>query len=271
MLFDSHIHSSFSDGVYTPAELWQKIVARGLGGWALTDHDTMEGVEEATQLWQSSYSERLFVGGCEFSTHHPQVGEVHVLAYFGASYEKILPLLETYRRSRIRRARMMVELLSKEGYHLDWDELVIRYEDKPLGRIHLARALVQAGYLSSPSQAFQGLLDNRGRCYVPREEIQTEEVIQAVLQANGWPVLAHPTFLSLPETYQYLKGWIQLGLVGIEYRHPRVPEAVSAFLAREYSSLFLVSGSDFHDEGGESDLGKYGIPLAKWESFLSTR
>ncbi|URA10208.1 PHP domain-containing protein [Thermospira aquatica] len=271
MLFDSHIHSFFSDGIYPPAELWKKIVAKGLGGWALTDHDTMEGVEEATQLWQKHYPDKLFVGGCEFSTHHPEVGEVHILAYFGSSYEKILPLLAIYRRSRIRRAKRMVELLRKEGYHLDWDELVVKYDDKPLGRMHLARELVEAGYFSSPSQVFHGLLDSRGRCYVPREEIRTEEVIQSVVAAGGVPVLAHPAFLFSDDTHAYVKEWIQQGLMGIEYRHPRVPEAVSAFLAKEYGSLFLVSGSDFHDDGGENDLGKYGIPLAKWENFLSLR
>lgn len=268
MLVDSHIHSSFSDGVYSPSELWHKVVEKGLAGWALTDHDTMNGVEEARLFGSTHYPDKFFVAGCEFSTHHSEVGEVHILAYFFRSYEGILPLLEEYRKSRIQRARIMVDLLRKEGYHLEWDELVSRYEDKPLGRMHLARALVAAGYLSTPSQAFQGLLDNRGRCYVPRREIRPEEVIEAVSWAGGWPILAHPTFLVESDNHRHIREWVKRGMVGIEYRHPRVSEAISAFLLGEYRSLILVSGSDFHDEGGEKDLGKYGVPLAWWEKAL---
>jgi len=269
MLLDSHIHSTYSDGVYTPAELWERIVRRGLGGWALTDHDSMAGVEEAREIGRRHYPERLFIAGCEFSTHHPVVGEVHILAYFSGEYSPILPLLEQYRKSRIQRARAMVDLLRHEGYHLDWDDLAERYADKPIGRMHLARALVSAGYLSSPSQAFQGLLNNQGRCYVPREEIRTEEVIRTIQEAGGIPILAHPVFLAEHTSHAFLKQWIDDGLAGIEYRHPRVPEALSAFLAGEYRSLFLVSGSDFHDDSGDRDLGNYGIAMARWEYFLA--
>ncbi|MCX7882797.1 MAG: PHP domain-containing protein [Brevinematales bacterium] len=268
MLVDSHIHSSFSDGVYSPQEIWKKVKEKDLGGWALTDHDTMDGVEEARRWGEISHPERLFVPGCEFSTHHPVVGEVHILAYFAHFYEKILPLLEIYRQSRFQRAKVMVDLLRREGYRLAWDELVMRYENKPLGRMHIARALVEAGYFSSPSQAFQGLLDNGGRCYVPRKEIRTEDVIIAIREAGGWPVLAHPVFLAEEENHRYVREWIDRGMVGIEYRHPRVSESVSAFLLGEYRSLFLVSGSDFHDAEGERDLGKYGVPRVFWEKFF---
>lgn len=267
MIVDSHIHSSCSDGVYSPEELWIKVVERGLGGWALTDHDTMAGVEKARLIGRQFYPNIFFVAGCEFSTYHSVIGEVHILGYFVNGHEKILPLLEEYRRTRVQRAKAMVDLLRKEGYHLEWEKLIMEYEDKPIGRMHLARALVSEGYLSSPSQAFQGLLDNKGRCYVPRREICTEEVILAVKEAGGWPVLAHPTFLSEFDTHSYVKEWFKKGLVGIEYRHSRLSEVLSAFLFKEYSSFFLVSGSDFHDEEGEKDLGKYGVPLSWWERF----
>lgn len=271
MLVDSHIHSSFSDGVYSPQELWQKVVEKGLGGWALTDHDTMDGVEEARRLGQAHYPERMFIAGCEFSTHHPVVGEVHILAYFKENYEGILSLLAEYRRFRIRRAKLMVDLLRREGYHLEWEDILSRYENKPIGRMHLARALVESGYFSSTGEVFQGILDNKGRCYVPREEIRTEDVIGSIAKAGGVSVLAHPAFLAEEGFAMYVDEWLKLGLVGIEYRHPRVSEAVSAFVAGRYRGVFLTSGSDFHDDNGVKELGKYGIPLARWEAFFLSK
>ncbi len=243
---DLHTHSTASDGIYTPTNLLQLAHKAGIRILALTDHDSTAGVDEASEA--ALHLAIDFIPGIELNT---DVGkdEIHVLGYY-LEYQRpeFQAILQVLRNARVHRGQRMVELLNQLGVHITW-ERVRQIAQGAVGRPHIARALLEAGYVQSIGEAFDKYIGRGGPADVPRYKLTPIDAIRLIRSANGLPVMAHPiTVPGLDELRKWLPELVAEGLVGLEtYYGPYTPEQVQALheLADQYH-LIPTGGTDFH-------------------------
>jgi len=258
---DLHIHTTASDGLLNPAEVIQLALDRGLAAIALTDHDTIAGFAEARAAAEGTGLE--VVPGVEISSDWP-VGDFHILGLYVDPWDGPLnESLAAMRAARLQRARKMLEKLAALGMPLDWEEGAASSNgSNAIGRLHIARAMVRRGYVSTIPEAFQHYIGRYGPAYVPRLRMTPVEVIGLIRRAGGIAVLAHPAASGLVE---HIPTLASLGLQGVEVLYPSHSlEDVQVLLrlARQYR-LLVTGGSDFHGFGvGEgAPLGSLDVPL----------
>jgi predicted metal-dependent phosphoesterase TrpH len=246
---DLHTHSTASDGIYSPTKLLQRAHEVGLRVLALTDHDSTEGLDEASEA--ALHLAIDFIPGIEINT---DVGrdEIHVLGYY-LEYQRpeFQAILQVLRDARTRRGQRMVELLNQQGVSIMW-ERVRQIAQGAVGRPHVARALLEAGYVQSIGEAFDKYIGRGCPAYVPRYKLEPVDAIRLIRSANGLPVMAHPiTVPGLDELRKWLPELVTEGLVGLEtYYGPYTPEQVQELheLADQYH-LIPTGGTDFHGPG----------------------
>jgi hypothetical protein len=248
---DLHTHSTASDGTLSPGELVAAAREKGLGAVALTDHDTLAGIGEAVEAGRELRV--TVIPGLELSTE-AAAEEVHVLGYFlTPQAEELQRRLAELRRQRLTRARRMLERLRALGLPLSWEAVAAEAGTGAVGRPHIARALVAAGYVESVEEAFARYLDRGRPAYVPRAKLTPAGAIDLVQRSGGVAVLAHPGLLSGAGLLEEL---LELNWQGIEVFYPEhskeVEEKLYA-LARMHS-LVPTGGSDFHG-AGKAQLG----------------
>ncbi len=246
---DLHTHSTASDGIYSPTELLHRAKEIGIRILALTDHDSTGGVEEAAQV--AAQLDIDFIPGIEINTD-VQGGEVHVLGYF-PEYQRpaFQAVLKVLRDARERRGQRMVELLNEQGINIQW-ERVREIAQGAVGRPHVAKALLEAGYVQTIGEAFDKYIGKGCYAYVPRYRLTPEDAVRLIASANGLPVIAHPADLpGIDELRNWLPGLCEAGMVGLEtYYGPYTSEQEQALrvLADEYH-LIPTGGTDFHGLG----------------------
>ena len=259
---DLHIHSTASDGRYSPAEIVRMAVAKGLTTIALADHDTVDGVAPALEAARE-FPELTVIPAIELSTDTPS-GEVHVLGYFvDYTNREFKSSLERMRNSRIDRAEKMVAKLKELGCNIEWERIQEIAGSGALGRAHVAQALLEKGYISSFKEAFTKYIGHDCPAYVGREKLVPAAAVQLVLKANGLPVLAHPYTSLNPETM--LKELKAVGLVGVEvYYAGYLPAEVNSLLniAQKYD-LIPTGGTDYHGIDVSSDIILGGTEVPK--------
>ena len=263
---DLHTHSTASDGIYAPTELLRRAKEVGLRVLALTDHDTSDGLAEAAQA--AATLDIDFIPGIEINTD-VSGGEVHVLGYFvefqRPAFQAVLKVL---RDARERRGQRMVELLNEHGINVSW-ERVRELAQGAVGRPHVARALLEAGYVQTIGEAFDKYIGNGCYAYVPRYRLTPGDAVRLIVSANGLPVIAHPADLpGLDELRNWLPGLCEAGMVGLEtYYGPYTAEQEQALraLADEYH-LIPTGGTDFHGPGlHPTPLGGRHVPYESVE------
>src|SRR6266852_3064759 len=265
---DLHTHSTASDGIYSPTELLHKAKDVGLRVLALTDHDTTDGLEEATQTARTLDID--LIPGIEINTDVGG-GEVHVLGYFlEFQRPEFQAVLKVLRDARERRGQRMVELLNEHGVHISW-ERVREIAQGSVGRPHVAEALLEAGYVQTPGEAFDSYIGRDFYAYVPRYKLTPKDAVLLIASANGLPVIAHPIELpGLDEMRNWLPDLCEAGMVGLEtYYGQYTPENERELLAlaHEYK-LIATGGSDFHGPGiHPTPLGGRYVPFEAVEGL----
>jgi predicted metal-dependent phosphoesterase TrpH len=255
---DLHMHSTASDGVLSPTEVVQLAKECGLTTIALTDHDTTSGWEEAMTAGRELSVEVL--GGFEINSE-TDLGHIDFLVY-GARAENaaLQDFLLTIRDARVGRAKGMVNKLAELGMPLEWERVLYSAGDaQSIARPHVARALVEAGYVSSTQEAFDKYLNDQGPAYVHRLEVKPQEVIDTIHQAGGVIILSSPEHSKTTPLTPTLAA---LGLDGIEvyyFDHTAEKKAELLELARQYN-LIVTGGSDFHGDKTHSVLGSVYVP-----------
>lgn len=243
---DLHTHSTASDGLYPPADLVRRAAGQGLKVLALTDHDTTEGLKEAYTEAEKQHIE--LIPGIELNTDIDG-GEVHVLGYYlDYQQNRFQDVLQQLRAARVQRGQRMVEKLNAAGIHISWDR-VRHIAEGTVGRPHIAKALIEAGYAQSVGEAFEKYIGNGRVGYVPRYKLSPVDAVRLIASVNGLPVVAHP--LKIPGLVK-LKVWLprllEAGLVGLEtYYGPYTPqeEREVKAVAAEYG-LIPTGGTDYH-------------------------
>jgi predicted metal-dependent phosphoesterase TrpH len=246
---DLHVHSTASDGSLSPLEIIELAKKTGLRAVAITDHDTIEGSAEALGRPQSPSLEIL--SGIEISADFPS-GTMHILGYlFRLDDLSLRQTLKTLQEARATRNVKIVQKLQELGVNIRYDEVAAFSGGGQIGRPHIAQVLVHKGVAQSFDEAFRRFLKKGGPANVERYRLLPAEAIQAILQAGGVPVLAHPFTLNAKnETAldDILAGLKQAGLEGLEVYcpgHGPTNTALYERLARRHG-LLMTGGSDFH-------------------------
>ena len=255
-----HVHSTASDGTRSPSEVARAVAERGLGGFSLTDHDTVEGLEEAAAAARELGLR--FLPGAELSANEPG-RSVHVLAYgFDPDDPEFNEFLSGWRETRHRRAERIVELLRREGVPLQLSDVEEEAEGGVLTRAHVGRALVSRGLVRNQSAAFDRWLSRGRPCFVEKPPLAPAEVFERVHAAGGVAVIAHP---GRDEVADQIRRWAREGVDGIEVLHPSNAPALRRRLqglVRELD-LFPTGGSDWHGpEQKHRELGSEEVPEA---------
>lgn len=270
---DLHAHTTASDGSLKPKELVNYAKEKGLSAVAVTDHDTIDGLDEAVK-------EGINIGlkvipGVEISLDFKK--EMHMLGYFPKNnYRNIHNILDDLRLSRNKRNIKMAEKLNELGFKVSVEEAEIEASGRIVARPHFARVLLKKGYVSSIKEAFEKYLGFGKPAYVEKEKLTVQEGISVILKAGGIPVLAHPKFLELDddETEKLISDMSDWGLKGLEvYYVDNTPEETQKYLKLAEKYLLIpTGGSDFHGSfKPDIDLGTgYGnlmVPYAAVEAL----
>ena len=246
---DLHTHSTASDGTYAPRELVRKAQEEGLYALALTDHDTIAGVEEAAATAKEIGFR--FVPGVEISVKFSGRGHCHLLGYFlDHRHPRLEETLNTLQHARASRNQQMIEKLQALGIEVSLEELKALAGEGEIGRPHMAKLLVQKGVVRDFDEAFRKYLGKGCLAYVPKALLAPEEAIEIVHEAQGVVSLAHPYYLKLSyeETQAFVAQLKEYGLDAIEAYYTDHDAEYTSFcldLARKFD-LLVTGGSDFH-------------------------
>ncbi len=247
-MIDLHVHSDVSDGTYTPTELVEYALQKGLTAMALTDHDTVDGVEEALRAAEGTGLE--LIPGVELSAEY-RGRDIHILGlYLDYRSEKFRAYLQEFKDTRDMRNVKMAERLTAHKMPVTVEELKAEYGDAVLTRAHFAKFLKKKGFVNSYDEAFMRFLGDDKPCYVPRERITPEGAVKLIHEAKGIAVLAHPLLyhLGMDELEVLVKQLKSYGLDGIEAIYSMNKgrdERRMKELAEKYG-LLITGGSDFH-------------------------
>lgn len=264
---DLHVHTTASDGTMCPRDVVSLAAMQGLKAIALTDHDTMAGLQEAGEAGELLGV--TIVPGIELSTDY-QGREVHVLGYFlDPEAEKLRDYMAWVQTARRARNEKIVEKLQKKGFDITMARLE---EDNPsavLGRPHIARRLVETGAVDSVKEAFRRYLSRGRSCYLPREYIPFADGVKLILDCGGVAVLAHPLQYGLDRAAleKLVRDAAAAGVTGMEiyYTGYTQSDMQKLFDLAEKYTLLPTGGSDFHGENkpgvqiGTGD-GKLAVP-----------
>ena len=258
---DLHLHTTASDGIYDAGQIARLVQRANVTFFSITDHDTLSALPKAAD---AAYDRGLaFLPGVEISTEGDE--EVHILGY-GIRYDDEI-LLSCFRQAaedRQRRILAMAEKLKALGMPLPLEDMLSRAGNS-LGRPHLARAMMEQGYVDSVQQAFEQYLGKGKPAYLPRATMTATQAISLLRDRGAVPVLAHPGLIrwSLERLLPMLKIWQEAGLRGIEVYHSANQGNYPYWdrLARQ-RGLLVTGGSDFHD--GTSSHGQIGETAGIW-------
>ena len=247
-IIDLHVHSKASDGTFTPTELVEEAKRAGLSALALTDHDTTDGIAEAMTAAKDAGIE--LIPGVELSTEYEGT-EVHVLGlYIDVNNAGLQKQMADFRASRDNRNVYMLEKLRAEGFDITQEALEEKFPDAVITRAHIARYLLDKGYIPDMKTAFSEYIGDGCRCYVGRPKVTPMDAVDYILAAGGIPVLAHPVLYHMgrPQLLRMIREMKEHGLAGMEAIYsentPADEQDLKALAGAE--GLLITGGSDFH-------------------------
>ena len=254
---DLHMHSTASDGAIAPRDVVAAAHAAGLAAIALTDHDTMAGVDEA--IGAGKALGLRVIRGVELSAHNG-ANEIHVLALHISRPEPIEASLSVFRASRELRAQSIVGLLNKLGIAVTYESVLTEAAGGSVGRPHVARAIIRLGAVRDNREAFDRYLGAGRPAYVPKERLEISDAIALTHSAGAIAVWAHPG----PDCHRAkLEPLVEMGLDGVEVRHPSHNSEDAARIGAlvDYFGLLRSGGSDWHGAPeGTRSIGCMHIP-----------
>ncbi len=276
---DLHVHSNKSDGTLSPSDLVTLALAKGLSAFALTDHDTTAGIDEAMEAAEKARMQGHdieVIPGIEFSTEY-EGKDVHIVGididYRSEAFQKYL---KDFQESRDNRNRKMCAKLSEHGVDITYEKLRAEFSNSVLTRAHYAKYMLEHGAVKSMSEAFDRYIGDRAPCFLPREKVTPSQAVSLILTSGGIPILAHPILYHMSDARldKLVSTLKDVGLIGIEAiysTYNSAEERQIRKLAKKYE-LHISGGSDFHGDtkpGLEmgSGYGKLFVPYGVLEKL----
>ncbi len=276
-LCDLHTHTVFSDGTCTPEELVALAKENGLSAVALSDHNTVGGLERFLAAAEREGIEGI--AACEISTEYEE-DELHILAFFleEKHYAPLTALLEEASERKRASTRALVSALRDAGYDLTYEEAKSKTKGL-VNRAHIAALLTEKGYTASVKEAFSTLLAPKHGFYHPPERLDALDVIAFIRSIGAMPILAHPLLsLSEEKLLEFLPKAKEKGLQGMETRYSLFSEEETARLCKLAESFGILpsGGSDFHGENKPtialgSGKGSLCVPYAYLEALKALK
>ena len=278
MKSDLHIHTLYSDGVFSPEKIVDTAIDVGLQAIALTDHDNVLSYKVAKDyLKQTGKDDKLeIIQGIEVNTLYNNY-EVHILGYFmDVTNSDFQNLLKTQQQARVKQTKEIISLLSKkEGIKIKFEDIKKQVaEGGSIGRPHIAKAITNAGGTNNVMDAYAKYIHDDSPVYVQRKTVSPQDAVEIIYDAGGIPVIAHPHDLDIAE--ELIKELMQYGLRGIEaYHRKHSPACVEYFSSMaEELGLIVTGGSDFHCPNimnGQIILGKNFVPDWVYDKLLEEK
>ncbi len=278
MKSDLHIHTLYSDGVFSPEKIVDTAIDVGLQVIALTDHDNILSYQVAKDyLKKENKEDKLeIIQGIEVNTLYKNY-EVHILGYFmDVNNNDFQNLLKFQQQARIKQTKEIISLLAKkEGIRIKFEDIKKQVaEGGSIGRPHIAKAITNAGGTTSVIEAYSKYIHDDSPVYIQRKTVSPQDAVEIIYDAGGIPVIAHPHDLDIAESL--IKELMQYGLRGIEaYHRKHSPACVEYFSSMaEELGLIVTGGSDFHAPNimnGQIVLGKNFVPEWVYEKLVQEK
>lgn len=270
MKIDLHVHTTYSDGAFTPEKVVDTALSVGLDALAITDHDNVLSYDIAVDyankiIPQESAKPLEILPGVEINTMYKGY-EIHILGYFmdlkNSDFQK---LLKTQQNARIKQTKEIVTLLNKKaGIKITFEDVKnLVAEGGSIGRPHIAKAITMAGGTTSVIDAYNKYINDQSSVYVQRKTVSPHDAVEIIYDAGGIPVFAHPFDVDIAESLT--KELMSFGLRGIEAYHRKHSPAIVEYYSTiaEQLGLIITGGSDFHapnPNNGNIIMGKNFIP-----------
>ncbi|MEB3103752.1 PHP domain-containing protein [Ferviditalea candida] len=256
--FDLHMHTTASDGEYTPIDLVRKAHSVGLKTIAITDHDTLDAVEEA-----QIEGERLgieVIAGVELSTKH-KGKSVDVLGYYITNRKELDTLLQKMRDERENRTHRIIDKFVEIGMPLTIDDVKEFGGGSVLARPHIAKAIVKKGYVSDYQTVFDEYLADGKPCALDKFILSPQQAIDLIHNAGGKAFIAHPKLIGNDELVAELLNECSFDGIEVWHRKHDLEDASRYEEMAKSSGILMSGGSDFHND--EHELGRFGFNLNK--------
>ncbi|MBQ9495890.1 MAG: PHP domain-containing protein [Treponema sp.] len=254
-MIDLHTHTTASDGQYLPSELVRKACDAGVTVLAVTDHDTVSGLDEASR--EAKKAGITFVRGIELAVAWP-TGEFHLLGLgLTNTSPRLCDMLIFLHEKRKERNMQIIKKMQESGFSLSYEEMLSLFPNREIGRPHFAEYLVQKNIVKTNQQAFEKYFAKGRPWYVARIGGNLDEAVQAIYDSGGIPVIAHP--LSLHVSWSQFDAILddihERGVEGIEAYHPgaRLQDCKRLEQLARAHGMFVTAGSDFHGEKIRTD------------------
>lgn len=278
MKSDLHIHTLYSDGVFSPEKIVDTAIDVGLQAIALTDHDNVLSYPVAKEYLKNTGREDKLeiIQGIEVNTLYKNY-EVHILGYFmDVNNSDFKNMLKAQQQARVKQAKEIISLLAKkEGIKIKFEDIKKQVaEGGSIGRPHIAKAITNAGGTNSVIDAYSKYIHDDSPVYVQRKTVSPQDAVEIIYDAGGIPVIAHPHDIDIAE--KLIKELMQYGLRGIEaYHRKHSPACVEYFSSMaEELGLIVTGGSDFHCPNimnGQIILGKNFVPEWVYDKLIEEK
>ena len=276
MKIDLHIHTTYSDGTFSPEMVVDTAVDCGLDVIALTDHDNVLSHKVAGDYIKKNNIKLEILPGVEINTIYKGY-EVHILGYFmDTNNHDFQNLMKAQQEARVKQTREIIELLNKKaGIKIKFEDIkALVAEGGSIGRPHIARAITNAGGVNNVMEAYAKYINDESNVYVQRKTVSPHDACEIMYDAGGIPVFAHPIDVEISD--ELTKELVSYGLRGIEaYHRKHSPAMIEHYysLAEKYG-LIITGGSDFHAPSvnrGSILMGKNFVPAWVYDELNKER
>lgn len=280
MKSDFHIHTNYSDGVFSPEKVVDAAIEAGIDVIALTDHDNVLSFDIAQNYVEKLKSEDKktikIIQGIEVNTMHNN-DEIHILGYFmDVKKNDFQELVKVQQQARVKQTKEIITLLNKkEGINIKYEDIISQVaEGGSIGRPHIAKAITNVGGTGSVMEAYAKYINDNSPVYAKRKTVSPHEAVEIIYDAGGIPVIAHPHDLDNAE--ELIKELMHYGLRGIEAYHRKHSPAIVEYFSSMAESLGLIvtGGSDFHAPNvmnGQIILGKNFVPEWIYDKLIEEK
>lgn len=273
---DYHIHTNYSDGVFSPEKIVDLAVDAGLEAMSLTDHDNVLSYDIAHKYINEKSFNLKLIQGIEVNTLYKDY-EVHILGYFPDTEKSdFKSLLKIQQHARIKQTKEILALLNKkEGIKIKFEDVkAMVAEGGSIGRPHIAKAITNVGGTSNIMEAYRKYIHRESPVYVERNTVSPFDAVEVIYDSGGVPVIAHPYDIDIAESL--IKELMNYGLLGIEAYHRKHSPAIVEYFSSmaETLGLIVTGGSDFHVPNimnGQIILGKNFVPEWIYDKLINEK